>query len=138
MSRARAALAACVLVSCGPSDWRNADVHVDVSGVTWSDTDAVRLCLGGVGVHEEALATGRVAFTGVPVGADGTLLIDLLDPDDDSLRTGRAGPLSLDADTPWQPADWSDCDGADCAACTSQGERAAAGDDSWLVAVRFL
>jgi hypothetical protein len=126
-----------LLLGCLVEDRRNADIQVDVSGADWSDTDLVRLCLTGAGVLEEALAAGRVGLAGVPVDTSGPLLIDILDPEDDGLRLGRAGPVDLSAAQPWQETPWVACEG-DCPSCTTEGSRAPEDAESWLVAVRFL
>lgn len=126
-----------LLLGC-MEEWRNADVHVDVTGAAWTDTDPVRLCLQDSGVHEQALGAGRVGFTGIAVGVSGPLTVDILDPGDDSRALGRAGPIEISEDVPWQSVDWQDCGEAGCDACTSEGRRVEEGSPSWLLSVRFL
>jgi hypothetical protein len=126
-----------LLLGC-TEEWRNADIHIDVIGADWIDTDAVRLCLQGSGVHEQALGAGRVGFTGIEVGAAGPLRVDILDPDDDTRIIGHAGPVALSADVPWQVVDWEACSEAGCDPCTSEGRRVEEGTPSWLLSVRFL
>lgn len=125
-----------LLTACAVEEWRNADIHVDVSGATWTDTDIARLCVEGVGFQEEALAAGRIGFPGIPLDAEGPLIIDIIDPDNDS-RVGRAGPIALSADTPHQELSWAACDTEPCDSCTAQGDRADPDAESWLLGVRF-
>lgn len=129
-----------LLSACVVEEWRNADLHVDVTGADWTDTDTVRLCVAGVGPQEEALGAGRVGYPGIPTdGAPRSLIIDLMDPDPDTddRRLGRAGPIALTTDTPWQEVAMVSCDTEPCGGCTAQGERADPDDLSWLLAVRF-
>jgi hypothetical protein len=128
---------ALLLAGCTTEEWRNADLQLDIFGASWDTEERARLCVEGVGILEEAMAAGRIGYTGVPDDIEVVLTVDLLDGDDTSsagLRQGRAGPISF-ADGDWQGVDWTVCDG-DCPACTSGGDaRADAG--GLLLAVRF-
>jgi hypothetical protein len=127
---------AVLLSGCAIEEWRNADLQLDVSGTDWDTEERVRLCVDGVGILEEALASGRVGFTGLPEGIEITLTVDILEESDDEgvgVRRGRAGPVSF-ADGDWQSVEWAECED-DCTACTASGERAESGGR--LLAVRF-
>lgn len=130
-------LLALLLVGCTTEEWRNADLQLDIVGASWDTEDRARLCVEGVGILEEAMAAGRIGYTGVPDDIEVVLTVDLLDADDTSgagVRQGRAGPISF-ADGDWQSVDWEVCE-EDCSGCTSGGEaRAEAGGR--LLAVRF-
>ena len=140
----RAALALLLLPACTVEEWRNADLQLDVSGADWGGYDRARICVAGVGQHEAALGAGKLAFTGLPAGAPLAVTVDLLAESEDTasgagVRVGRAGPIDLSADAPWAKTGWEECDPADdaCDACAASGDLAAAGDPSWLLAVRF-
>jgi hypothetical protein len=126
-----------LLAGCATEEWRSADLQLDISGTDWDTEERARLCVEGVGILEEALAAGRIGFTGVPDDIAVTLTVDILTDADDSdgagVRRGRAGPVSF-AEGDWQAAEWEACEG-DCPACTTSGERASFGGR--LLAVRF-
>lgn len=130
-------LAACCasLGACGLEEYRNADLQLDVAGAPASDEDRVRICVSGVGLREQALGAGRLAFAGLPADEAAEVTVDLL-AEDGEARLGRAGPVILDADAPWARTEWTDCI-EDCAACEATGERAPAGAADWLLAVRL-
>ena len=134
----RLILQALLLAGCTTEEWRNADHQLDIFGASWDTEERARLCVEGVGILEEAMAVGRIGYTGVPEDIEVVLTVDLLDEDDTSgagLRRGGAGPISF-ADGDWQGVDWQVCEG-DCPACTTSGDaRTAAGGQ--LLAVRFL
>ena len=124
------------LPSCVTEEWRSADLQLDVTGTDWDTEERVRLCVEGVGIQEEALAAGRVGFTGLPEDIEITLTVDILEDSGAGgagVRRGRAGPISF-TEGVWQAAEWEDCEG-DCPGCTASGARAAS--DGRLLAVRF-
>ena len=128
-----------VLAGCAVEDWRNADLQLDIDGIVFDGDPTetrVRICVDGVGNEESALGAGRVAFPAIPADIDVPVTVDTLSDTADETRTGRAGPLTLDAATPYAATPWSACDPGDCAACQSAGDRAAAGDPDWLLAIR--
>ena len=127
-------------VHCGGEDWRNADLQLDILDADLGehpDEVRVRLCVDGVGNHEEALGAGSVAFLGLPPDADAAITVDALSDSLDETRVGRAGPITLGDDQPWAETTWSPCEDEDCTACQSSGDRVAEGDPDWLLAVRF-
>ena len=126
---ARVAALAAALAGCGGVEWRNADLQVDVAGAAWTDEDVVRICVAGVGEHEEAAGRGLIAFPGLPLGDPVEVRVSILD------RPGGAGPVELSEETPYARVAWADCE--DCAPCTAEGAPAAAGDPDRLLAIRL-
>jgi len=138
---ARAPLVALILTACDVEDWRNADLQLDIEGASLGsvpDEVVGRICIDDVGRTEDALQTGRLAFPGLPAGQPLTVTVDTLDDATDETRTGRAGPVILGADAPYLVSAWEPCEGDACAACTAEGALAQAGEDDWLLAVRFV
>jgi len=129
-----------VLSGCAVEEWRNADLHLDVQGADWDTEDRVRICVDGVGIYEEALGAGRVAFVGIPTGSPVLVSVDLLAEADDTgtveQRTGRAGPIELSLEAAHQQTSWQTCEG-DCPICSASGSMAADDSDNWLFTVRF-
>lgn len=143
MSRGPIACAAvaALLGGCGLEEWRNADLQLDVLGAELGDhPDEIRarICVDGAGNMEEALGAGKVGFPGLPAGAPLTITVDTLVDDEDELRGGRAGPVTLDEQNPYSSVGWEPCEGDDCAACVASGALAAEGDQDWLLAVRLV
>ena len=100
-------------------------------------------------MREAALGAGSIAFTGLPMDTPLEVTVDALEAvesdtglADKDLRTGRAGPLSLNPDTPWLETDWEACTPDEatkvlCNPCQSPGAPVASGQNSWVLAVRF-
>ena len=135
-----APLLALALGGCGLEEWRNADLQVDVRGAELGlhpDEARVRICVDGVGDMEEARGAGRLGFPGLPAGQPLVVTVDTLS-DEDELRGGRAGPVTLGEDQPYADLDWELCQGADCAACQAEGELAATDEADWLLAVNMV
>lgn len=136
VARRRLVVILVLLLGCTTEEWRNADLQLDITGASWDTEEVARLCVVGVGILEEAMAAGRIGYTGVPDDIEITLTVDLLeesDTDGSGVRSGRAGPISF-ADGDWQTTPWEVCEG-DCPACTTAGEREESGGR--LLAVRF-
>ena len=134
-------LLALLLVGCDVEDWRNADLQLDILDASLGanpDEVVARICVDGAGQTEDALQTGRLAFPGLPAGQPLQITVDTLDESDGEIRGGRAGPVTLDADEPYTSTSWAACTGEDCAACTAEGALAEAGDEDWLLAIRFV
>lgn len=142
MARAAPTLPLALLLSgCDVEDWRNADLQLDIQDAALGETpDEVvgRICVDGVGQTEDALQTGRLGFPGLPAGQALDVIVDTLDAATDETRTGRAGPVTLSADAAYLVATWEPCEGDACAACTASGTLAEAGEEDWLLAVRFV
>ncbi len=129
-----------LLLACQGEAWRNADLQLDVTDAGLLDTDVVRVCARGYRPHEEAVGAGRVAFPGLLPDRPVEVQVDLLEPADEgpsSRRLGRAGPVTLSPDTPYVEAPFVPCTGEACEACAG-GQGANPGDESWLLAVRFV
>ncbi len=126
---ARVAALVAALAGCGGVRWRNADLQLDVAGADWTDEDLVRVCVAGVGEHEEAASRGLIAFPGLPLDDPVEVRVSILG------QPGEAGPVALSAAEPYARVEWTDCE--DCAPCTAEGAPAAAGDPDRLLAVRL-
>lgn len=135
------AIAAALSAGCEVETWRNADLQVDITDAALGegrDRLRARICVDGVGNAEEALAAGRIGFTGLPAGQPLTITVDTLSDTLDETRTGRAGPLALSADAPYSAEAWTPCEGEGCEACQASGDLAGPDEVDWLLAVRFL
>lgn len=140
MTRGRALLAAALLGGCGLEEWRNADLQLDVTDASLGDhpdETRVRICVEGAGNAEEALGAGRLGFPGLPAGEPLQVTVDTLSDEDEEIRTGRAGPVTLGEGQPYAELAWEACEEG-CAACRAEGQLAAADEADWLLAVRFL
>jgi len=99
-----------------------------------SDEDRVRLCVDEVGQRDQAAGAGSVTFPGLPEEGELRVTVDLLDGAD---RIARAGPASIGENTDYGRIPWRICDES-CLPCEGEGKGAAAGNQSRLLAVRFL
>jgi hypothetical protein len=119
-------------------DWRTADLQLDVTGAGLSDEDAVRVCVTGVTVHEEALGAGRVAVTGLPLEGELEIRVSAFSGDDEdrvSAIGGAAGRLSDEA--PYASVPFEAC-AAGCEPCVVQGDgRVAEGEAARVLVLRF-
>lgn len=130
-----------LLAGCAVEDVRHADLQLDVIEAELGerpDETIVRVCVTGVGNHEEALGAGAVAFTGLPPDTALEVRVDALASADSDESVGSAGPLTLGPDAPWTQATWTPCAEAPCLACQATGELVPAGQDDALLAVRFV
>jgi hypothetical protein len=139
----RGILPVLLLSGCTVESWRPADLQLDIRGAELSDTDRVRICVDGHGMHEAALGAGSIAFTGLPTDTEVLVSVDALEEAEDTgsseayLRVGRAGPSSLSPDTPWIEAEWEACEDS-CSPCQTPGDPVASGQNSSILAVRFI
>ena len=122
------------MVGCGGPQWRNADLQVDVSGLSTSDEDRVRICVRDAGIHERAIGAGSTSFPGLPAQGPIEVTIDLIDGDE---RMARAGPTTLGQGDDYAQIKWTSCDD-ECSICSDDGRGAPADSDNRLLAVRFL
>lgn len=130
-----------ILAGCAVEDVRNADLQLDIVEAELGehpDETIVRVCVTGVGNHEEALGAGAVAFTGLPADTALEVWVDALAGADSDESVGSAGPLTLSPDAPWSQVEWTPCAVAPCAACQATGDLVRAGQDDALLAVRFV
>ena len=139
-------IALLLLGGCTTQTWVAADLQLDISGSGFVDTDLVRICVEDIGMREVALGAGRVAFTGIAPETDISVTVDTLadsiqdsGADALSIRSGRAGPMTLGPGNEWSEAPWVMCDTDEvCMACQTPGERVPTGSDSVVLSVRFL
>ncbi len=122
------------LLACAGPQWRNADLQIDIEHAGVQDTDKVRICVQDVGLREQPVHAGAVAFPGLPLEGQLTIRIDRLDGD---LRTARAGPVQLGGDLHYRKLIWTDCE-EDCEPCTVERDRTSSAASDRLLAVRFL
>jgi len=127
-------LACLGLAACAGPQWRNADLQIDIEQAGVQDTDMVRICVEGVGLREEPVHAGAVAFAGLPSTGLLTIRVDRLQ---DESRIARAGPVELGGDLHYRMVVWTECDG-ECEPCTVENNRAPDKDGDRLLAVRFL
>lgn len=127
-------LALWLMMGCGGPQWRNADLQVDVSGLSTSDEDRVRVCVTDAGIHERAIGAGSTSFPGLPAEGPIEVTVDLIDADQ---RVARAGPVTLGQDDDYAHIKWRSCED-DCTICSDDGRGAVAGSDNRLLAIRFL
>jgi hypothetical protein len=130
MRRACAALPL-ALTACGTVAYAPADLQLDVAAPVPDAAETLRVCVTGRGVHSQGIGNGRAVVTGLPAGAPAEVRLEILD--DAGVRIAEAGPVTLDAATPWAsipllPA----ADG-----CDDPGAPAPADADTALLAVRF-
>ncbi len=132
-------------------EWRNADLQLDVRADLPEDAARVRICVAGTGSRTQGAGPDAYAVPGIPTDRPAVVTVDVLAPSGDAEDTGsgedrvlaRAGPIALDAATPWREAPlevFGEADGACPAcpeACAPTGAFAPAEAASWLLAVRF-
>lgn len=119
-------------VGCARETYDVADLQVDITAPLPGAAATLRVCVTGAGVLDIGAGNGRAAFTGLPAGVPAEVRVTAWDADDAVL--GGAGPVWVDAEAPWAEAAWRD--GPE-PACDDDGERVAAGEADWLLAVRF-
>jgi hypothetical protein len=153
-------LAVLALAGCPAAEgYRNADLQVDILGALPEDATRVRTCVDGAGSRTEGAGPDRYAVPGLPTVRAAVVTVDVLaartgtgpweeDTGGDAVQViARAGPVTVDAEVPWQEtplasflADGQDA-GADCpdcpGACEATGAFAGEEEESWLLAVRF-
>jgi hypothetical protein len=118
------------LLACQPFDYAYADLGVLVSGRLPADAERVRICVAGVGVHEEGAGNGRIAVPGLPSGA-ADVRIEVVDIDDVELQQADAW---LEPDAPWTRAA---AEAADGEACEADGAFATDEQESFLLAISW-
>ena len=121
---------ALVLGCAGPS-YDRADLQLDVAASLPADAERLRVCVVGSGVVTQGAGNGRAAITGLPADEPADVTVVVLDDADRVLAS--AGPTRLDGEAPWATTPL-DTPGADC---DDPGSPAAAGNATWLLAVRF-
>lgn len=131
----------CTLAGCAVEEWRNADLQLDATGAALGDDPdevVLRICVDGVGMEEEALGAGLVAFPGLPAGDPVMVTADTVSAEGDETRTGRVGPVALGLDDPYTSEPWVACEGEPCDLCRTAGDLAAPDEADWLLVVRIL
>lgn len=125
-------LAVLALAGCATEAYDAADLQVDVAAPLPAAAETLRLCVRGAGLLETGAGNGRAAFTGLPAGEPTELSLTVLDEAGGVL--GGAGPVTVDTGSPYTSTPWRA--GAEDP-CDAEGDRVAAGEPDWLLAVRF-
>ena len=135
MIPARLLLSASALLGCPqPLTYRPADVQVDLPAALPEAAATVRICVAGAGVQNSgAKLSGRYAMPALPAGRPLDVTIDVLDEDEALLLQGWANSAEgrVEGET-------VDCLEEYCAICQAEGQLASAGEEAWVLAVRFL
>lgn len=134
MRRALAAVprvATLLLLGCAREAYDVADLQLDVDAPLPDAAETLHVCVEGAGELTQGAGNGRAAFTGLPEGVPAVVRLDVKDADDVVLAS--AGPVTLDAATPYATTPLLD----PAEPCADGGERAPEGDPTWLLAVRF-
>lgn len=122
---------AALLAGCARVEYDVADLQLDVEAPLPAGAETLHVCVGGAGELSVGAGNGRAAFTGLPAGDPAVVTLDVLD--DAGALLGSAGPVTLDAATPWRTTPLVDAD----APCADTGAPAPEGVDTWLLATRF-
>lgn len=123
------------LIGCSGSDWRNADLQIDVEHAGLDDTDLVRICVEDVGLRERPVHAGTVSFPGLPLSGGLTIRVDHIEGD---ARVARAGPVVLGDGVNHRVLVWTPCEDEECAPCTIETPKGDTQRGDRLLAVRFL
>lgn len=129
------ALSAAGLIGCPASlTYRPADVQVDLPAPLPEGAETVRICVAGAGVQNAgAKLSGRFAMPALPAGRPLDVVVDVLDVDEELLLQGWANGAEG-----WVEGETVDCLEEYCAICLAEGQLASAGEEEWVLAVRFL
>ena len=120
-----------LLLGCAREAYDRADLQIDVTAPLPAGAETLRMCVSDHGTLERGAGNGRMAVPGVRAGATVDVWVDIYDADG-ALLAG-AGPAPLDGDTPWTTTPLLTAE----APCEAGGAIAPAGDDTWLLALRF-
>jgi hypothetical protein len=116
---------------CGRVDYDVADLQLDVAAPLPDAAETLHVCVTGAGELSQGAGNGRAAFTGLPAGEPAEVRLEVYD--EDGAMLAAAGPVTLDADTPWCTTPLEDPGEA----CADDGHPAPEGSDTWLLALRF-
>jgi hypothetical protein len=115
-------------------NYRAADVQVDFPATMPADAETVRICVAGAGVQNVgAKFNGRFAMPALPVGRPLDIVADVLGPDETLLLQGWANGAEGHVE-----GEIVDCLVEDCALCQAEGRFATAGEEAWVLAIRFF
>lgn len=121
-----------LLLACATPDYRAADLQLDVGAPLPEGAEQLRVCVEGWGVYEVGAGNGRAAVTGLAVGAEYAVTVDVLDTY--GVRLATAGPATLDGEAPYALTPLVEGGGP---ACEADGAPVTDDQDSWLLTVRF-
>lgn len=129
-------VATLALAGCARTPYDVADLQLDVEAPLPGGAESLRVCVVDAGELVVGAGNGRAAFTGLPAGEPAVVTLDVLD--DTGALLGQAGPVTLDAATPWRTVPLAE--GAlvvEAEPCADRGSPAPEGADTWLLALRF-
>ena len=117
--------------ACSAVEHRPADLQLDIlAELPVADATAVRLCPGELRERDFGPRDdGRFAMTGLPPGEGQDVVVDVLAEEGVLLRA----EAHVDS---WAEAEAQACEG--CAPCGGKADRVPEGQESWVLAVRFL
>ena len=121
------------LGACAQPTWRNADLQIDVAGLTVVDEDRVRICVTGAGQRELAVGAGTMTFPGLPASDELEIVISLMEEESAS---ANAGPTVLGGEASYAQLQWQECT-ASCSPCEDEAKGASSTANNRLLAVRF-
>ena len=127
-------LALLIWLGCVSTEYREADLQLDLSGEVPEEADRLRICVDGAGAREVGQRfSGLYSFTGLPPGAPLDIAVELIS-EASGLVLARAEVLDV---TGLVEGELSSCEG-DCERCRVEGSLVPAGQPDWLLAVRLL
>lgn len=124
-------LAALLLGGCAGVDYRPVDLQLDVLGAVPAEAETIRMCVEGVGELTEGAGNGRVVYAGLRTDSVAQVTLSFETETGDVI--GGAGPVELDADTPWAEVEQDDR----AEACTATAFDVPASEAGWALGVRF-
>jgi len=121
------------LGACAQPTWRNADLQIDVEGLSVADEDRVRICVTGAGQRELAVGAGTMTFPGLPASDELEIVISLMDAES---AAASAGPTVLGGEARYAQLNWMEC-AETCSPCEDEAKGASSTANNRLLAVRF-
>ncbi|HJN76428.1 MAG TPA: hypothetical protein QGF58_21045 [Myxococcota bacterium] len=118
-------------VACSAVEYRDADLQLDLLGDLPEEAEQIRVCVADVGEQTfGARLDGRFAVTGLYAEEAVDVTVDIVDVDDTMLERATVEGL-----TDYAEVEPRDCEG--CEGCAEVDDFAAAGGETWVLAVRF-
>lgn len=127
-------LLAATLFGCVGVEHHPADLQLDLEGELPLEVERVRICVADVGVREFPVRErGSYSVTGLFAGESVRVTVDALDEDGALVVRGE-----LDELEGYGSAPLGSCDTSDCEVCRAEGGFATEGEETWVLAVRFV
>ena len=123
-----------LVLGCMPTEHRFADLQLDLPGAMPEQAETVRVCVEGAGERDfGARLSGLFTLTGLPVGQEARVQVDVFDEEGTLLISGSGTVLDYAVGLRLECAA-----GAVCEPCEDDGDPVSEEDSAWLLAVRFL